>query len=85
MDYIDEIVISSFKEVVEESGAKIEHISLATEASREYGLDSLGIVNCVLAIEDKLDIELDGVLAQIREAKTLGDISNIIRTIKINK
>jgi len=49
------------------------------EFSRENGIDSLGIVSLILDIEEKLDIELDSCLAEIRQCKTLEEM---IRTVE---
>ena len=45
---------------------------------RDNGIDSLGIVNMILDIEDELNIELDGCLQEIRECHTIADVIKVI-------
>lgn len=42
------------------------------------GIDSLGIVNLIFGIEEDLEIELDDCLAEIRNAHTVRELSEII-------
>ena len=47
--------------------------------NRESGIDSLGIVTLVLELEERLGIELDSCLADIRKAQTIDDIIKIVQ------
>ena len=49
-----------------------------TKIMRDNGIDSLGIVNMILDIEDELNIELDGCLQEIRECHTIADVIKVI-------
>lgn len=50
--------------------------------SRENGIDSLGIVNMILDIEEELDMDLENYLASIRKCKTVGELAFLIESIK---
>lgn len=45
---------------------------------RDHGIDSLGVVNFVVDLEDELGIDLDNVLGQIRNCKTFKEIADIV-------
>ena len=47
--------------------------------NRESGIDSLGIVTMVLELEERLGIELDSCLVDIRKAQTIDDIIKIVQ------
>lgn len=52
--------------------------NLDMEMSVKNGIDSMGIVELVLALEEALDIELDNVLADIRKCKTMKELLSIL-------
>ena len=52
---IKETVIMCCKEVIEKSKGNIE-VDMDTVISRDTGIDSLGIVNLVLELEDKFGV-----------------------------
>lgn len=45
---------------------------------RDDAIDSLGIVEFILGVEEELGIELDGCLQKIRLSKTVGEVIQII-------
>lgn len=51
------------------------------EFDRNHGIDSLGVVNFVVDLEDELGIELDNVLGQIRNCKTFNEVADVVSTL----
>ena len=45
---------------------------------RDDAIDSLGIVEFILGVEEELGVELDGCLPEIRSCKTVGEVIQII-------
>lgn len=70
-------IIENFQQILNESGIDAD-ITEETELSRDMGIDSLGIVNLILGIEEDLEIDLDDYLAEIRKAHTVKELSVII-------
>lgn len=75
----------SVKEVVLEKHAILmqdRDIDMESSEDLEFGrknaIDSLGIVELIIAIEEELDIELDDCLTEIRKCKTVGDMIHTI-------
>lgn len=52
--------------------------SLEHEFDRDHGIDSLGVVNFVVDLEDELGVDLDNVLGKIRSCKTFNEVVDII-------
>ncbi len=55
--------------------------SLDHEFDRDHGIDSLGVVNFVVDLEDELGIDLDNVLGQIRNCKTFNEVADVVSTL----
>ncbi len=70
-------IVKNFQQILDESGIDAV-ITNETELSRDMGIDSLGIVNLIFGIEEDLEIELDDCLAEIRNAHTVRELSEII-------
>lgn len=70
-------IIENLHQILNESGIDAD-ITEETELSRDMGVDSLGIVNLILGIEEDLEIDLDDYLAEIRKAHTVRELSVII-------
>lgn len=77
MDNIVNSIISSTQKLVD-NVEKNMVVSETTELTRDNGVDSLGIVNLILDIEDDLSIELDDYLVEIRNAKSVSDLIEIV-------
>lgn len=77
MRNIKEIVLETYAEVLRDNNLDIEP-NLDNKLGRESGLDSLGIVDFIVGLEDKLDISLDKSLKDIRESNSIGEIVSII-------
>ncbi|WP_054943545.1 phosphopantetheine-binding protein [Paenibacillus ihuae] len=72
-----ETVIESYKKVLEDYPVKLEP-SLEAALGAESGLDSLGLVNLMIEIEESLDISLESVLIEIRSSQKLSDIVRLV-------
>lgn len=63
-----------------------EKTTLNIETTRENGINSLSIVSLILDIEDVFEINLDDSLKEIRSAKTLKEIADIVdRVVALKK
>ena len=69
-------IVKNFQQILDESGIDAV-ITNETVLSRDMGIDSLGIVNLIFGIEEDLEIELDDYLAEIRNAHTVRELSEI--------
>lgn len=76
-DKVNDAIIKNFQQILDESGIEAV-ITEETELNRDMGIDSLGIVNLILSIEEDLEIELDDYLAEIRNAHTVRELSEIV-------
>ena len=72
-----DVVIKNFRQILDEFGVAVA-ITDETELNRDMGIDSLGIVNLIVGIEEDLEIELDDYLAEIRNAHSVKELSVII-------
>lgn len=72
-----DVVIKNFRQILDEFGVAVA-ITEETELNRDMGIDSLGIVNLIVGIEEDLEIELDDYLAEIRNAHSVKELSVII-------
>lgn len=61
--------------------ASIVTVDKNTEYTRENGIDFMGIVSLILTIEEVLNIELDGVLAELRMCKNVSDLVAVINEL----
>lgn len=78
MTRVEEVVYRVHTEIMKEQGINKES-SADLAFARDNGIDSLGIVNMILDIEDELEVELDSCLQEIRKCRTVGDV---IKTIE---
>jgi acyl carrier protein len=74
---IADTVLDCYKEVLEDGPSNIEP-SLDAVNGAESGLDSLGLVNLMILIEERLDITLESVLIDIRKSHKLSDIVKLV-------
>lgn len=77
MTRVEEVVCRVHTKIMREQGSDMES-SPDLAFTRDNGIDSLGIVNMILDIEDELNIELDGCLQEIRECHTIADVIKVI-------
>ena len=69
---VEKIVLEVHTQLMQDDG-------IPKVSCRESGIDSLGIVTLVLELEERLGIELDSCLADIRKAQTIDDIIKIVQ------
>lgn len=74
---IEEIVLAGYKQVIEENNMCVE-ASIKNTVTREMGLNSSSIVEFIMFVEEKLDINLDSVLKEIRNCKIVEDIVDVV-------
>lgn len=74
---IEAKILECQRRIYENNGLDIEP-SLEHRFDRDHGIDSLGVVDFVVNLEDELGIDLDNVLGQIRNCKTFKDIVDIV-------
>ncbi|WP_127530186.1 acyl carrier protein [Paenibacillus kobensis] len=85
MTNIEQAIMDCYKKVLEESGLNIEP-SMDVTIGRDSGLDSLGLVNLMIEIEEMFDITLASVLVEIRQSHKLSELVPLIeRAIKVCK
>lgn len=80
MSDVKKIVYDALKEVFSESNVDMEPYD-DLELNRESGIDSLGIVTLVVLLEEKLKINCDQYLANIRNCKRVIDLVNLMEKI----
>lgn len=74
---IEKIVLDVHTKLMGEEGIyKVSNKEM--RVGRECGIDSLGIVTMVLEIEERLGVDLDSCLADIRRARTIDDIIKVV-------
>ena len=77
MGNVAEVVLACHAEILKNSNIDVQP-SLDNPFGRESGIDSLGIVNFIMDIEEKLNIDLDDKLSDIRKCKTFRELVEII-------
>lgn len=77
MSHVEEVVLAAHTQLMKDAEIDKES-SRDLELRRRNGIDSLGIVNLIMTIEDELDVELDECLAQIRKCRTIGEMIDVI-------
>lgn len=80
MDKVKDVVLKMHTKLMKERN--IDRVSSPElEIRPRNGITSESIVMLILDIEDALDIELDGSLAEIRVCKTIGDFIQIVEKV----
>ncbi|WP_135548516.1 phosphopantetheine-binding protein [Paenibacillus cymbidii] len=77
MGNVEQIVLNSYRKVLEDSG-RDTNVSLDVVIGRNTGLDSLGLVNLMVEIEEALDITLESVLIEIRQSIMLFELVPLV-------
>ncbi len=72
------MVVKIYSDIVEENIGERPEVTNDTAISREDGFDSLGIVDFFVAVEEECGVDLETSIAQIREAKIIGDLVDVI-------
>lgn len=82
MNRTDKEVLKAYNKVCRNQNEKK---TLDIETTRENGINSLSIVSLILDIEDVFEINLDDSLKEIRSAKTLQEIADIVNRVVTSK
>lgn len=77
MKNVEQAVLQAHDELLEELGVDRKSKPEA-KMSRGYGIDSLGIVTLILNIEEKLDIDLEPYLKEIRDSYYVSDLIAVV-------
>ena len=77
MKTVRNIVLEQHTKIMKKNGVD-EESRENMRFGRDYGIDSLGIVELIVGIEEELGVELDECLADIRRCKTVGELIAII-------
>ena len=77
---VEEAVINAHNELLEELGIDLIS-SPEAKICRENGIDSLGIVTLILNIEEKLDIDLEESLKEIRNSSYISELIEIVENV----
>lgn len=73
MNAVEDRIIDIVKKI-----SKNEKISLETKLGREEGIDSLGIVQLIIEVEESFNINCDEYLIDIRNASNIKALCNIV-------
>lgn len=77
MQRIEEIILQAHNEILQKEGIS-KKSDLSMELNRENGLNSFALVTLILEVEEKLNINLDDALPQIRKASSLQEFAEIV-------
>ena len=77
---IKEKVLECQRRIYEDNMIDLEP-SLEHGFDRDHGIDSLGVVNFVVDLEDELGVDLDNILGQIRNCKTFNEVADVISAL----
>lgn len=80
MKNIVDVVLMCHEELLKKANIDMQP-SLDNQIGSETGIDSLGIVEFVMLLEEELDIELDDKLREIRKCKTFREVVSTIEKI----
>lgn len=81
---IKETILECCRSIIKENKGECI-VTESTLISRENGIDSLGMVTLVIDIEERLDIDLDEYLSEIRRVKMISELIEIVtKAVKSN-
>jgi len=60
--------------------AKVRDVGADTSISQDLGLDSLAVMNFVMALEDRFDVSIP--MDRIVDVETVGDLASVIETLR---
>ena len=78
MKDIKDTILQVYDNVIKEKEVTQNNAISQKGVGRESGLDSLSFVSLIVGIEEKLDINLDSVLIELRNTKTLSAVIDIV-------
>lgn len=71
-------IVESLAEVLNQD---LENVSEQTELFTELGLDSTGILDLLMALEDRLGIEFDGDQLEMGHFSTVGSLADFVESL----
>lgn len=77
--YLEEDILEICREAITQVSDNNKEITLQTEITTEEGIDSLALMNIIIALEEQFNIVLDDKLIEIRDAKRVLDLVNIVK------
>lgn len=80
MDRIYKTVVEAYK-IVNNNNFVKENISGDTLLINQFELDSFTFMSMIVDIEDKLQIDLDNILIELSNCKTLNEFINYIKNL----
>lgn len=60
--------------------AKVPDVGADTSITQDLGLDSLAVMNFVMALEDRFDLSIP--MDKIVDVETVGDLASVIETLR---
>lgn len=63
--------------------AKVRDVGADTMITQDLGLDSLAVMNFVMALEDRFDVSIP--MDRIVDVETLGDLASVIETLRYDR
>lgn len=60
--------------------AKVRDVGADTSITQDLGLDSLAVMNFVMALEDRFDVSIP--MDRIVDVETVGDLASVIETLR---
>lgn len=75
----DDAIISEIRAALPPAYSSLP-VTEQTHIARDLGLDSLAIMNFVMAIEDRLDISIP--IDRMAEIETMGDLARTVRELQ---
>lgn len=76
---VSKVVFEVHNDIMKDKGILDKQSDYDVEIRPRNGIDSLGIVTMILDIEEKLEIELDDYLMNIRKSKTIAELISVIQ------
>ena len=77
MENLEKKVLEAYNEVIQMHNLEVK-ADINNLITKENGFDSLTFVDFIIALEEKLDINLDSYIMKIRQSKVVKDIIDII-------
>lgn len=60
--------------------ARVQDVGADTSITQDLGLDSLAVMNFVMALEDRFDLSIP--MDKIVDVETVGDLASVIETLR---
>ncbi len=80
MGLVTDLTLHEVARVAQDVLGRSVAVTAETDISRDLAIDSLGLMNIVMELEERFDISIP--LARLSEVRTAGDLSSIIDDIR---